>query len=220
MEEQQNPKFRYLLFDLDGTLTDPYEGITKSFQYALAAYGIEAKQEDLLFVIGPPLIDCFCNVYGFDREKGEEAVAKYRERFSVKGWRENRLLGGVDKMLSSLKESGKVISLATSKPFVFAKKIIEEFDIAKYFDVVVGAEFDGSVSSKPQVIEKVLSQLGSPDLSEVVMIGDREHDILGAKKCGIKSIGVRVGYAAEDELEKAGADYIIDTIEELTEFLL
>lgn len=218
--EQQKLKFKYLLFDLDGTLTDPYEGITKSFQYALAAYDIEAKQEDLLFVIGPPLIDCFCNVYGFDREKGEEAVAKYRERFSVKGWRENRLLGGVDKMLSSLKESGKVIALATSKPFVFAQKIIEEFDIAKYFDVVVGAEFDGSVSSKPQVIEKVLSQLGNPDLSEVVMIGDREHDIIGAKKCGIKSIGVRVGYAAENELENAGADYIMDTIEELTDFLL
>ncbi len=217
-EKRQN--FKYLLFDLDGTLTDPYEGITKSFQYALDYYGIEAKQEDLLFVIGPPLIDSFCGFYGFDREKGEEAVAKYRERFSVVGWRENRLLDGVQEMLSSLKESRKVVALATSKPYVFAEKIIAEFDIARYFDVTVGADFEGNISSKAQVITKVLTELGNPDLSEVVMIGDREHDILGAKKCGIKSIGVRVGYAAEGELENAGADFIIDTIEELTEFLL
>ena len=220
MKEIKKHSFKYLLFDLDGTLTDPYEGITKSFQYALSAYGIEAKQEELLCVIGPPLIDSFCGYYGFDKKKGEEAVAKYRERFGVVGWRENRLLDGVDEMLSKLKESGMVIALATSKPFVFAKKIIEEFDIAKYFDIVVGAEIDGSVSTKPQIIEKVLSKLGITDLSEVVMIGDREHDIIGAKKCGIKSIGVRVGYAAEGELENAGADYIVDTIEELTEFLI
>ncbi len=214
------PDFKYLLFDLDGTLTDPYEGITKSFQYALAAYGIEAAQEDLTFVIGPPLINCFCDVYGFDMEKGEEAVAKYRERFSRVGWRENRLLDGVQEMLLLLKERGKVISLATSKPYAFAKKIIEEFDIAKYFDVVIGAEFDGSLGTKEQIIKKALSELGVEDLSSVVMIGDRKHDIIGAKKCGVKSIGVRVGYAQENELEDVGADYIIDTIEELTEFLL
>lgn len=217
--EIDSAKYQYLLFDLDGTLTNPYEGITKSFQYALNAYGIEAEQDELTFVIGPPLTDVFCDVYGFDEQKAIEAVAKYRERFSDVGWMENEIIEGVPQMLEELKRAGKTLCLATSKPEVYAVKILELFDIYKYFDVVVGAELDGSVCEKYQIINKVLKKLENPPLDEIVMIGDRKHDIIGAKRCNIISVGVRTGFAGEGELEDAGADCICDTIEELTGLL-
>lgn len=213
-------KYKYILFDLDGTLTDPFEGITKSFQYALNSFGIEAKQEELTRVIGPPLIDAFCNFYGFDEESGRQAVDKYRERFADIGWRENKLLGGVDKMLSSLKRNGATIALSTAKPYVFAEKIIKEFNIDKYFDVVVGAELDGSINTKTQVIAKTLQLLGNPLPHKTVMVGDRSNDVLGARACGIECIGVKVGYAEEGELETAGASCVVNTIEELEQLLL
>lgn len=213
-------KYRYILFDLDGTLTDPFEGITKSFQFALKHFGIEANSKDLTPVIGPPLIDSFCSLYGFSEEKGKKAVAKYRERFSVIGWQENRLLDGAAELLEAVKNSGAVVALATSKPQVYAEKIINKFGIAKYFDVVVGATLDGSINTKTEVIEAVLEKLGNPPKETVVMIGDRHHDINGAKACGIDSIGVKVGYADEGELEAAGADYIFNTLQELRQFLI
>ncbi len=212
-------KYKYILFDLDGTLTDPFEGITKSFQYALKFFGIEADRKDLTPVIGPPLIYSFCNYYGFDKEKGEAAVAKYRERFSTIGWQENRLLDGVPQMLEAVKGTGACLALATAKPYVFAEKIINKFDIAKYFDVAVGAELDGSINTKSQVISKTLEKLGNPPLNEVIMVGDRNDDVIGARENGIDCIGVKVGYAADGELEEAGAAYIFDTIEELAAFL-
>ncbi|MEE1047193.1 MAG: HAD-IA family hydrolase [Clostridia bacterium] len=211
---------KYILFDLDGTLTDPFEGITKSFQYALRAYGIEKKQEELLCVIGPPLIDSFMDFFGFDEKTGMEAVAKYRERFSVVGWQENKLLYRVPEMLEALKKEGKIVALATAKPEVFARKIIEKFGISQYFDVVSGATLDGKIGTKTQVMKKALEMLGNPSPDEVVMVGDRDNDVSGAKECGVRCIGVRVGYASEGELEEAGADYIIDTIDELKEFLI
>lgn len=213
-------KYKYLLFDLDGTLTNPYEGITKSFQYALSAYGIEEKQENLTFVIGPPLTKVFHDVYGFDEQTSLDAVAKYRERFNHIGWRENEILDGIPEMLEKLKNEGKTLCLATSKPKLYADKIIDLFDIAKYFDVSVGAELDGSVCEKNQIIGKVLDCLGNPPKDEVLMIGDRSHDILGAKQCGISSVGVKTGFADENELEDAGADYIADTVDELEKLLL
>lgn len=212
--------YKYLLFDLDGTLTNPYEGITRSFQYALNAYGIEEEQSNLTFVIGPPLTDVFRDVYGFSEEKALEALSKYRERFNDVGWMENEILPGIPELLSKLKDSGKTLCLATSKPEVYALKIIEFFGIAKYFDVAVGAELDGSVCEKHQVISKVLSKLGNPPLQEVLMIGDRKHDVIGAKQCGITSLGIKTGFAKENELENAGADYIADTVEDLEKILL
>ena len=217
--EKNRVKYQYLLFDLDGTLTNPYEGITKSFQYALSAYGIEAEQSELTFVIGPPLVDVFVGVYGFEEQKAIEAVAKYRERFSDIGWRENEIIDGVPQMLEELKKSGKTICLATSKPEVYAVKILELFDILKYFDVIVGAKLDRSVCEKHHIIGKVLEKLDDPSLDEVLMIGDRKHDVIGAKQCNIASVGVRTGFAEDGELEDAGADYICDTIEELKGFL-
>lgn len=212
-------KYKYVLFDLDGTLTDPFEGITKSFKYALNAFGIDEDCQDLKKVIGPPLINSFRDFYGFDEEMGKAAVAKYRERFADIGWRENRLLDGVPQMLEAVKNTGAGIALATAKPLVFAKKIIEEYDIAKYFDAVAGAELDGSINTKSQVVAKALDFFGNPPRDEVIMVGDRRDDVVGAGENGVKCIGVRVGYAEEGELESAKAEYIVDTIEELKNFL-
>ena len=208
------------MFDLDGTLTEPYEGITKSFQYALKAYGIDVKQSDLLPVIGPPLIDSFCSMFGFDEKTGWEAVRKYRERFENVGWRENSLIDGVPDMLDALKRQGKKIALATSKPFVFADKIIKEYKIDKYFDVAVGAELNGEKGTKKEIITKTLKKLNCSRPGLAVMVGDRRYDIEGARQCGTAAIGVRVGYAEKGELEKAGAEYTADTIADLKNFLL
>lgn len=212
--------YQFLLFDLDGTLTDPYEGITRCFQYALEAFGIEERQENLKRVIGPPLIDAFMEFYGFSREQGEFAVAKYRERFSVVGLFENEVYAGIPEMLSDLQKAGKTLCLATAKPEVFAKRILEKFDLAKYFSVVVGAELDGTRNYKKDVIAEVLHQLGNPSLDEVLMIGDRKQDIEGARACNVASLGVRFGYAEPGELEQAGCTTYAETVEQLNEYLL
>ena len=226
----------YVLFDLDGTLTDPKEGITKCVQYALADFGIiEPDLDALTCFIGPPLLQSFREYYGFDEEEAKRAVAKYRERFSTVGLFENSVFEGVHEMLNKLREKGKVICLATSKPEVYAKKIIEKYGINKYFDIVVGSELDGRRTNKAEVIEEVLHQLAvkaeydaatvyakpTADIREkAIMVGDRHHDIDGAKTCRMESIGVRFGYAEPGELEEAGATYIADTVEDLTKLLL
>lgn len=213
-------RYKYVLFDLDGTLTDPKEGITKSFQYALQFFDIQEELLNLLKVIGPPLLDSFMDFYGFTREKAEAAVEKYRERFREKGIYENALYPGVQEMLLDLKSHGAKIALATSKPQLFALQILEHFAIEKYFDVKVGSELDGTRNYKDEVIEEVLCQFGFPNRREVLMVGDRKHDILGAKKCGIDSAGVSFGYAEPGELEAAGADYILHSVKDLQMFLI
>ncbi len=213
--------FDLILFDLDGTLTDPKEGITNCVRYALESFGIhEEDMSVLLRFIGPPLADMFMEAYGFSKEKALTAVEKYRERFRDVGLFENSLLDGAEELLSALCSDGKKLALATSKPFVFAKRIIEKYGIDKYFDYAVGAELDGTRGYKDEVIREVLHVSGVEDLSKVVMVGDRKQDIHGAKKCGIASIGVRCGYAEENELEQAGADYIFENLAELQKFLL
>ncbi len=215
--------YQTLLFDLDGTLTDPKEGITKSVQYALAHFGIEEEDlEKLTTFIGPPLTHSFMTYYGLDAAEAEEAVHKYRERFSSVGIFENGVYEGIHELLEALKIQGKVIVLATSKPHLFAEKILKHYGLYSYFDVIVGSELDGTRSHKNEVIEEVFHrlQLTEGQKSETVMIGDRKHDILGAKACGIPSIGVRFGYAEPQELEEAGADHIVNTVEELKTFLL
>ena len=213
-------KYKYILFDLDGTLTDPFEGITTCFKYALDYYGISAEQKDLTCVIGPPLIDSFCKFFDFDEEEGWRAVAKYRERFETIGWQENRLLDGVPEMLADLKADNRILTLATSKPIVYARKIIEMFDIAKYFDYAIGAEIGGKKGTKPEIVEKALKTICIPDKESVIMVGDRENDVEGAKAFGISSLGVRCGYAAPGELERAGADFIADTVGDMRDFLM
>ncbi len=215
--------YNYILFDLDGTLTDPKEGITKCVQYALAACGIdEPDLDNLLSFIGPPLVDEFMRVYGFSREKAEFALAKYRERFPVKGLYENKIYPGAAQMLATLKQSGRKIALATSKPQPYAEKILENFKIKDYFDVIVGATFDSKRNDKADVVAEVLKQFGitDADKASVIMVGDRKHDVLGASKNGIKTVGIRLGYAELGELEEAGAIYIAEDIADLENYLL
>jgi len=208
-----------LLFDLDGTLTDPKEGITACVKYALSHFGTaENDEKKLLKFIGPPLVDSFRDFYSFSDDEANLAIKKYRERFSDIGIFENAVIDGAIELLKYLKENGKTIALATSKPLVFAKRITEKFGLDRYLDYQVGAELDGTRNYKDEVISSVIELAGINDLSKIVMIGDRKQDIIGAKKCGIASIGVRCGYAEKNELEEAGADYIFDNLEKTLDF--
>ena len=209
---------KVLLFDLDGTLTDPKEGITKCLQYALRHFNIEVNDlSQLLCFIGPPLVDSFKNFYGMSEEDAVVAVEKYRERFKDIGIFENGVYEGITQMLKNCKDMGCKIGLATSKPEEFAVRILEKYELAKYFDETTGSTMDGSRNNKTDVIKEAFRRMGITDAHKenVFMIGDREHDIIGAKNCGIKSIGVKFGYAEEGELEAAGADYVVDTVEQL-----
>jgi len=210
---------QYILFDLDGTLTDPMEGITKSLQYALQSFGITVKnREELKPFIGPPLRDTFRKC-GIAERDIEPVVAKYREYFGVTGLFENTLYDGIDGLLSGLHDSGKTLILATSKAAVYAERILEHFDIAKYFRFVSGCEMDGRRSKKSEVIGYALLQCGIADARQAVMIGDREHDIIGAKECGMDSVGVLYGYGSREELTRAGVDRIVKDVAELTALL-
>lgn len=212
---------RYLLFDLDGTLTDPKEGITRCFQYALEAYGIHEEDLDALaWVIGPPLADSFMEGYGFPREKALEAVEKYRERYAPLGWKENVPYPGMKEALAELKEAGLVLAVATSKPEDMAVRILEHFGLAEYFAVIGGATRDLSRVNKVDVLEYVLERLGNPGRGECLMVGDRKFDVEGAKKAGFACLGVLYGYGSEEELREAGAAALAATVEEMKEYCL
>ena len=213
--------YQYILFDLDGTLTDPKLGITKSVAYALKSYGIQVDDLDSLQkFIGPPLQESFVKYYGFSDEQGAEAVEKYREYFKPYGIYENKVYDGVENMLAELVKCGKKVILATSKPTVFANVILEYFHLDKYFTCAVGSELDGSRVKKGEVITEALRQAGVTDKSLAVMIGDREHDILGAKENGIDSIGILYGYGDRAEHEAAGAGMILESVEQLLQLLI
>jgi len=210
-----------LLFDLDGTVTDPKVGITKSVQYALEHFGIIVENlDELNKFIGPPLWQSFGEYYGFDEEKTKIAVDKYRERYLVTGIYENFVYPGFDMMLKKLKDIGKTLFIATSKPTVVAEMVISHFRLDKYFSFIGGSEMNGDRSEKSEIIRYTLEQNNIKDLSRCVMIGDRKHDILGAKKVGITSIGVLYGYGDYNELFEANADYIVKDVNELSELLL
>ncbi|WP_234123787.1 HAD family hydrolase [Clostridium hydrogenum] len=207
--------YKYILFDLDGTLTDSKEGITKSVQYALNKLGVSVDDlTSLEKFIGPPLKDCFMEYYNFSESKAAEAVAYYRENFSKRGLFENEVYIGVETMLTKLKETGLHLIVATSKPTVFSEKILEHFNLAQYFDAIVGSTLDGSRSKKADVIKFALEEC-KIKTSEAIMIGDREHDMIGAKENGLAAIGVTYGYGSYDELEKSGATYIVNSVYEL-----
>ena len=219
--------YQYLLFDLDGTLTDSAEGIIKCVQYAAEKMGAELKKaEELRVFVGPPLSESFQNVYGFSEADTQQAIAYYRERFKPIGMFENAVYPGIPEMLKAMKENGKINLIASSKPQEFVETILEHFDIAKYFDIIVGASMDESRNTKEAVIEEALFQLKSTDRygqysdDKCVMIGDRKYDIHGARYFGLRNIGVSYGFAPVGELEEAGADVIVDTVEELTRVLL
>ncbi len=211
---------RYVLFDLDGTLTDPAEGITNSVAYALRRYGIEVSDtSELNCFIGPPLTDSFERFYGFSHEKAVEAVEVYREYFRPTGIFENKVYDGIPELLSRLKAEGKSVIMATSKPEVFARQIAEHFGFDGYFDLIAGSTLDGSRVKKHDVIENAIKRFEITDRSECVMVGDRLHDIEGAKASSIKSIGVLWGYGSREELEGCGADYICESVSQIFDLI-
>jgi len=211
--------FQYILFDLDGTLTDPAIGITNSIMYALNKYGIKINNRSELYCfIGPPLQKSFEKFFGFSVDEAKKAVEYYREYYRDKGIFENKVYDGIRELLQLIKERKKSVILATSKPEIFAKQILEHFQLSRYFDFIAGSELDGRRVNKDEVIRYALDSCSISDLSKAIMIGDREYDIIGAKKQGIKSIGVLYGYGNRSELENAGADYILESVAELIDF--
>lgn len=215
---------KYLLFDLDGTLSDPKEGICTCVQYALASFGIEEPDLDKLEpFIGPPLKDSFMKYYQMEEAQAEVAIEKYRERFQDTGIFENKLYEGIPEMLRALNSKGMFLAVASSKPTVFVNRILEHFQIAKYFKVVVGSELDGTRTGKDEVVQEALRQLfdGKPvEKEKVYMIGDRCFDVDGAHAYGIEAVGVTYGYGGMEELKEAKADYIVRSVQELQKFLL
>ncbi len=202
--------FEYIFFDLDGTLTDPAEGITNSFIYALNYFGLEIPSyQKLCSFIGPPLVHTFEKEFGFKDEKNTLAVKKYREYFAQKGLFENKVYPGIEDFLQTLKKKGKHLAVATSKPQEYSVKILEHFGLAEYFEEICGSNMDESRSNKDEVIAYALRQMKVKDKSKVLMIGDREYDILGAKKNGLKSCGVLYGYGTLQEFVQSGAEYIL-----------
>jgi phosphoglycolate phosphatase len=214
-------KYSTILFDLDGTLTDPAIGITGGVAYAFDYFGNKYESRDSLkHFIGPPLREHFMETCGVDIEKGEEYVAKYREYYATKGIYENKVYDGIEDMLKALKDAGKKIVLATSKPEKFALIILEHFGLIKYFDFVAGALMSNTRTKKDEVIAYALENIKDYDISSTIMVGDRMHDVEGAAKFGIDTIGVTFGYGSYEELHDSGAKIIVDTVEELTEELL
>lgn len=211
---------KYLLFDLDGTLTDPKVGITRSVQHALHRMGIEVADADTLCpFIGPPLREGFMQFYGMDAEAAQQAIAYYREYFVDRGIFENTPYPGIDEALDALRGAGYTLLVATSKPTVYARRILEHFGLKRHFDFVAGSELDGTRSRKGEVITYALAQMGiAPQAA--VMIGDREHDIIGAKETGLYAVGVLYGYGSQAELDEAGADAVAADVAALRALLL
>lgn len=206
-----------ILFDLDGTLTESGEGIINCVQYALEKLGKkEEHPENLQCFIGPPLKEQFMKYAGLSEEEGEQAVAYYRERYTTTGIFENRLYPKIPELLELLKINDKILAVASSKPEVYVKQILEHFQIADYFTAIVGSELDGERTDKAEVIEEALRRMHlEEERDKVLMVGDRSHDVLGAISCGLQCIGVAYGYGSREELEKAGAVYIADSVDDL-----
>nr|WP_050542316.1 HAD family hydrolase [Streptococcus mutans] len=193
--------YQTILFDLDGTLTNPALGITNSLAYALEKFNIEVTDKKELYrFIGPPLQDSFENFYHFSKEDSLKAVDFYRDYFRHKGLYENEVYQGIPDLLERLKAQGKKLLVATSKPEEFARQILKHFELFDYFDLVAGASMDGSRRLKGDVIAHALTSAQVSDLSAAIMIGDREHDIIGAKKNGLDAIGVLYGFGNREEL--------------------
>lgn len=201
-----------VLFDLDGTLVESGLGIVNSVVYALEKFGIKVEDRASLYrFVGPPLHKSFEMFYDFSPEKAMQAVEYYREYYREKGVFEVKLYEGIKTTLENLYTSGKKLIVTTSKPELFAKQILEFLDIAKYFTLIAGANMDGTRTAKADVISYALNECNITDLSKVIIVGDREHDVIGGKQIGIDSMGVLYGYGSEEELTNAGATYLAKT---------
>lgn len=216
--------YQNLLFDLDGTLTDSAEGITKCVQYGLKALGInEPDLSKLLVFIGPPLRASYIKYYGLTPEQAEFGVEKYRERYTDTGIWENRVYPGIMELLEELKTAGRRLGMATAKPEVFALRIAERFHFSDYLDDITGCSLDGSTDNKELVVAKALEKwnITAPEQkAQTVLIGDRREDVLAAHANGIPCIGVGYGFAAPGELQKAGAEHYAPDMKALRALLL
>lgn len=213
--------YKYVLFDLDGTLTDPKEGITGCVQHALRAMDITPPEKDeLLDFIGPPLVDSFIRRFGMSQENAEFALKKYRERFSTIGMFENKVYEGVPEMLEGLKNAGCILAVASLKPLVFVEKILEKFSLKQYFSAVCGSDLEGTKHTKKQIIDDAFAALLPTSLDQIIMVGDRYQDIEGAKQAKIASLGITYGYAQPGELENAGADFIATDPQSIADIIL
>ncbi len=203
-----------ILFDLDGTLTDSGPGIMKAAQYALRAYGIERDWRELAFFVGPPLSDTFAS---FVPEAEIPAIiAKFREYYQKDGWLDNAPYPGIPELLARLNAQGRRLFAATSKLDTIAVRVLEHFGLAPYFEAICGAPLgDKEAGKKENVVRAALKQANCTDLSHAVMVGDREHDVIGGHLAGLDVIGVLYGYGSREELENAGAEAIAATPEEL-----
>lgn len=211
---------KYILFDLDGTITDPFLGITKSVAYSLNSFGIEVKSlDELKKFIGPPLVDSFQEYYNMTKQQSLQAVEKYREYFSVTGLYENKVYTGIEDMLQALINEGKILYICTSKPHVFAKQILKHFQLEQYFQGIYGSELDGVRNAKKDVIAYCLKQEGLKS-QDCIMVGDRKHDVIGAYENNIKCIGVLYGYGSLEELKECQCDWIVSDINELKDCIL
>jgi len=215
-------RYDTVLFDLDGTLTDPKEGITKAIAYALRHFGVEVSDLSTLEkFIGPPLHEAFPEFYGFDKDTTAAAIGKFREYYNVYGWCENVPYEGLREFLESLRASGLRLAMATSKPEATARRVAEHFGFASQLALICGAPVgDEAAAKKSAVIRNALARLGVSDVSGVVMVGDRKHDISGAHEVGLPAVGVLWGYGSREELMEAKADELAADFEELRATLL
>lgn len=211
--------FDTLLFDLDGTLTDSTEGIVRCLEYALERMGFDIPEDKNKF-LGPPLYRSFAEFCGMNEEQVNEAVRIFRERYSTVGLFENRVYEGVPEMLKRLRDGDKRIMVATSKPEVYAVRIFDRFGLSQFFEIVGGANINGTRNDKDEVIEYVLEKAGISDRSSVLMIGDRRQDVIGAHKTGLKCMGILWGFGSIEELTEAGADFIAETPVKAADMLL
>ena len=213
--------FDYIVFDLDGTLTESKEGITKSIAYALSKMGIEPPELEVLEkYIGPPLIPCFIEDFGMSHQEAETALKFYRERFLEKGIYENAVYDGIKPLLEKLKEKGKTLVIATTKPTPQAETVLKHFGMFEMFDLVCGSNGKETLVEKPDIMAVAFKEIPLKNRSETVMVGDRKYDVLGAKAHKISSIGLTYGYGSETELMEAGADFIVSSVEQLSALLL
>lgn len=212
--------YRAILFDLDGTLTQSGEGITKSVQYALEKLGKpEPDLKKLEVFVGPPLLQQFMKYAGLDEETAVKAVEYYRERYTDVGIFENCPYPGVEEMLEGLKRKGYILAVASSKPERFVRRILDHFHLTGYFQEIVGSEMNGGRTSKAEVIEEALSRLHmSGCRKDVIMVGDKEHDVLGAREAGISCVAVSYGYGTEEELKNAAPLKTVHSAGEVLDF--
>ncbi len=214
--------YRVILFDLDGTLTDSGEGIMKSVQYAIEKLGLEVPPlEELRGFVGPPLMEQFMSFCQIPESMGRKAVEYYRERYSIVGLYENTPYEGIQRTLAVLKEQGYMLGVASSKPEYFVEKILKHFSMYEYFDTVVGSELSGQRTRKSEVVEEALRRLGCDQRrEEVVLVGDRKYDVLGARDMGVDCIAVSYGYGSWEELNEAGPVAIVSSTNELEDFFV